>query len=34
MKRADLWLPRGRGSGEGSIGSLGVANANWYVKDG
>ena len=27
-QRTDLWLPRGRGVGEGWIGSLGLADAN------
>ena len=26
--RTELWLPRGRGVGEGRIGSLGLADAN------
>ena len=25
------WLPRGRGLGEGWIGSLGLADANYYI---
>ena len=29
--RIDWWLPRGRGVGEGCIGSLGLADANWYI---
>ena len=28
--RTDLWLPRGRGVAEGWIGSLGLADANYY----
>ena len=27
----DLWLPRGRGVGEGWIGSLGLADANYSI---
>ena len=30
-QRTDLWLPRGRGVGEGWIGSLGLAGANSYT---
>ena len=29
--RTDLWLPRGRRSGEEGIGSLGSVDANYYV---
>ena len=29
--RTDLWLPRGRGLGEGWGGSLGLAEANNYI---
>ena len=33
--RTDLWLPMGRGwVGEGWIGSLGLAQANHYIKNG
>ena len=32
--RTDLWLPRGRGVAEGWIGSLGSADANYYVENG
>ena len=28
------WLPRGRGVGEGWIGSLEIADANWYIQNG
>ena len=31
-QRTDLWLPR-RGLGEGWIGSLGLADTNYYIKD-
>ena len=27
----DLWLPRGMGLGEGWIGSLGLADENYYI---
>ena len=30
-QRIDCLLPRGRRVGEGWIGSLGLADANWYV---
>ena len=30
-QRTDLWLPRGRGVGEGRTGSLGWADANYYT---
>ena len=30
-QRTDLWLPSGRGLGEGRIGSLGLADANYYM---
>ena len=30
-KRTDLWLPRGKGYGGGWIGSLGLADANYYT---
>ena len=30
-QRIDLWLPRGRGGGEGWIGSLGLADATYNV---
>ena len=30
IQRTDLWLPKGRGSREGRIGSLGLADANSY----
>ena len=37
-QRTDLWLPRGRGvegagqgGGEGWIGNLGLADANYYI---
>ena len=30
-QRPDLWLPRGRGLREGWIGSLGLADANYYI---
>ena len=33
-QRTDLWLPRGRGVGEGWIESLGLADANYYIQDG
>ena len=29
--RTDWWLPRGRGVGEGWIGSLGLADGNYYI---
>ena len=29
--RTHLWLPRGRGVGEGRIGSLGLADAKYYI---
>ena len=31
IQSTDLWLPRGRGVGEGWIGSLGLADANYYI---
>ena len=31
IHRTDLWLPRGRQSGEEGIGSLGLVDANYYV---
>ena len=30
-ERTDLWLPRGRGAGEGWTGNLGLADANYYI---
>ena len=30
-QKTDLWLPRGRGAGEGWSGSLGLADANYYI---
>ena len=30
-QRTDLWLPRGRVLGEGCIGSLGLADINYYM---
>ena len=30
----EWWLPRGRGLGEGWIGSFGLADANWYIQNG
>ena len=33
-QRTDLWLPRGRGMGEGWSGSLGLADANYYIQNG
>ena len=33
-KRTDLWLPRGRGVGEGWSGNLGLADANYYIENG
>ena len=30
-QRIDWWLPRGRRMGEGWSGSLGLADANWYI---
>ena len=30
-QRTDLWLPRGSGVEEGWIGSLGLADANYYL---
>ena len=33
-QRIDLWLPRGRGGGEGWIGGLGLADANYYIENG
>ena len=30
-QRTDLWLPRVRGVREGWIGSLGLADANYYI---
>ena len=32
--RTDLWLPRGRSVGEEWTGSLGLADANYYILDG
>ena len=32
-QRTDLWLPRKGGLGEGWIGSLGLADANYYTKN-
>ena len=33
--RKQTWLPQGRGEvGEGVIGSLGLADANYYILDG
>ena len=29
--RSDLWLPRGRGLGEGKIGSFRLADPNYYI---
>ena len=33
-QQADLWLPRGKEVGEGRNGSLGLADANYYIQDG
>ena len=33
-QRTDLWLPRGKGEGGGRIGSLGLADANYYTENG
>ena len=30
-QRTDLWLPTGREVGEGRTGSLGLADANYYI---
>ena len=30
-ERTDLWLPRGGGEGGGRTGSLGLAEANYYM---
>jgi len=30
-ERADFWLPKGEKGGEGWTGSLGLADANWYI---
>ena len=30
-ERVDLYLPRGRGMGEGWSGSIGLADANYYI---
>ena len=30
-QRSDVWLPRGRGEGEGCTWSLGLVNANYYI---
>ena len=30
-QRTDWWLPRGTRAGEGWIGSLGLAEANWHI---
>ena len=30
-ERTNLWLPRGSGLGEGRTGSLGLADANYYI---
>ena len=32
--RTDSWLPRGRGTGVGWIGSLGLVDANYYIQNG
>ena len=32
MQRTDLWVSNGRRVGEGWIGSLGLANANYYIQ--
>ena len=32
--RTDLWLLRGRGGGEEWIGSLGLADTNYYIQNG
>ena len=34
MRRADCWLPRGEGTGEGRPESLGSAGANCYIQNG
>ena len=34
IQRTDLWLPRGREVEEGRIGSLGLADSNYYIQDG
>ena len=31
IQRTDLWLPRGRGVGGRRIGSLGLADADYYI---
>ena len=33
-QRTDLWMPWGRVVGEGWIGSLGLADANYYIQNG
>ena len=33
-QRTDWWLPRRRELGEDRIGSLGLADANWYIWNG
>ena len=33
-QRTDLWLPREGRQGEGSFGSLGLADANYYIESG
>ena len=33
-QRTDWWLPRRRELGEDQIGSLGLADANWYIWNG
>ena len=30
-QRKQIWLPRGRRSGEGRIGTLGLVDANYYM---
>ena len=32
MQRTDLWLPKGKVLGEGWIGSLGLADTNYYIR--
>ena len=33
-QRTDLWLPRGKGLGEGWTGNLGLTDANYYIYNG
>ena len=33
-KRTGFWLPKGRGTGEGWTGSLGLADVHYYIQNG